>query len=55
VVTKKIVRKSVFSAEQKALIAQMKKEMTLLLAEEHEYFAFEEEYLCLEADLKREE
>ena len=33
----------------------MKKEITQLLAEEREYFDLEEEFLCLEAEFKREE
>lgn len=54
--TKKVViRKSVFSAEQKGFIQQMRKEIIELLASERDYFAVEEEYLCLEAELKREE
>ena len=33
----------------------MKKEISELLSNEREYYYLEEEFLCLEADLKREE
>ena len=53
--TVKRVVKSIFSEEQKLFILNIKKEISELLASERQYFDMEEEFLCLEAEFKREE
>lgn len=47
--------KSVFSEEQKLLVASLKKEMEQLLSSEREYCNLEEQFLSLEANFRMEE
>jgi hypothetical protein len=52
---KKKVMKFQFTAEQLAVIEAMKKELSELMQYERNYMDLEEDYLCLEAEMKRDE